>query len=126
MTTRLPIAAAFLLLVSCGSGVRETAWSGPSGDEIVEVTGSQGHCGWESVSFLYFDDRRYVADPHGVVDAEGLRDSYQKDADLPRTAKFTEYRNGDRELWTAPNVAAVFVVAPDHVEKWPEITAGCA
>lgn len=90
------------------------------------------HCGWESASFIGFDIRSkqwtdYVRDPEGVL-TDWTRGSYAADVELPANAKDSGYRHDDWQLWHAANRSAVYVVTPDHIERWPRAKEriGCA
>ena len=115
------------LLLACWGGARETRWENGAGETLLEVTGSQEHCGWESVSFLYYGERRYIADPEGAVVPSLRTGSYRASTELPDGAEPTGFREGERELWTVPgDFDAVYVVDEDGAARWPEMTGGCA
>jgi hypothetical protein len=114
-----------LFLTACG-GPTKLHWSDDAGRSYTEVTGSQEHCGWESVSFLYVGGTRYVRDPEEVLERSSTTMPYLSSTELPDDAIFTGYTEGQRELWSVAGIDAVFVVEGTNIERWPQIEAGCA
>lgn len=121
-------------------------WCDASGEGVVLVEdqiGSHigpGHCGWESVSFLYlgwppgevidgYTVRQFVRDPRGEF-PRGLATEYDGDARLPARAYSTGISNGHVEIWLDPASGedAVYMVGAGRVERWPRAKSiiGCA
>ncbi len=74
------------------------------------------HCGWESVTFLTFDDRQYIGDPRGVLtDIVG----FDGDAALPADAADTGFHHDGRHLWISADQAVAYIVGSDSLEAWP-------
>jgi hypothetical protein len=76
------------------------------------------HCGWESATMLRVYDRLFIRDPEGVL-ADHELETYDPDIALPADARSTEYHEGDRRIWRGSDPNAIYVVYPDHVERWP-------
>ncbi|MBI5949557.1 MAG: hypothetical protein HY875_15565 [Chloroflexi bacterium] len=96
----------------------------PPADELSERQGPE-HCDWGAVVFLRYRNGSYVADRFGIL-ADPALAPFDPDARLPRDAKFTGYRSGKRELWTAASdPEAVFISAGGKVERWPRTDALC-
>jgi hypothetical protein len=71
---------------------------------------------------LRLDGRLYVRDPSGgAYDPETLQGVYAGDAELPADAVDTGYRQGARRLFREAGDAAVYVVSPQRVERWPRV-----
>jgi len=100
-------------------------------DVVAERPGPD-HCGWERATVLVTgqplgarytapdDSTEYVRDPDGVFGDASLTAGFDPDADLPATAVDSGYRRGDIELWHDPaDPSAVWIVSPDHTERWP-------
>ncbi|MBI5948695.1 MAG: hypothetical protein HY875_11210 [Chloroflexi bacterium] len=88
--------------------------------------GNRGHCGWDSATFLkvrYWST--YVRDPKGVV--PGKSGPYLAKAELPADAAYAGIHRGKTEIWESAAVDpdAIFVVFPNHTERWPLTTAQC-
>jgi hypothetical protein len=80
------------------------------------------HCGWESVTFLTFDDQRYVSDPDDALGGRGFVSPFDADGALPSDAVDTGYAQGDRHLWVSTDRTIAYVVTGDAVEVWPSST----
>jgi len=77
------------------------------------------HCGWESVTYLIFEDEQFISDPRGVIEVPYVT-PYDDDTDLPVDAVDTGYRHDDRELWMSPNGQVAYLSGNDRVEAWPK------
>lgn len=116
--------------VDMGDGQR--VWADGDGRIVTDIVGP-GHCGWQTARLLHIelpngDVRQYVSDPAAVLPPDALLAPYDPDVDLPADAAFAGYRSGELELWSVPDDAAMYVVGPEHVERWPraEPIIGCA
>jgi hypothetical protein len=94
------------------------------------VTSSQGpeHCDWESVTFLWFEDRQFMGDPEGALSDVEFVVPFDADADLPSDASDTGYHHDGRHLWLSADGTVAYIVDGDRVEAWPSSTelVGCA
>jgi hypothetical protein len=54
--------------------------------------------------------------------------AFDAEADLPFDAKFTGYRDGQREMWVSVSDGGkyIYLVTGDDVERWPRVSVGCA
>lgn len=84
---------------------------------IMSLAGAE-HCGWESVTYLLFENRQYISDPEGVMDVPFVT-AFDPAADLPSDAVDTGYRREDRELWLSQDRRVAYLVSGDRVETWP-------
>jgi len=84
------------------------------------VTSLQGaeHCGWESVTYLIYQDRQYISDPRGVLDVPFVV-PFDDDAELPADAVDTGYRQDDRQFWISADGTVAYLVGDESVEAWP-------
>ncbi len=84
------------------------------------ISSSQGaeHCGWETVTYLTFQDRTYIGDPNGVMDVPFVG-GYDDDAQLPPDAIDTGYHRDDRELWISADGTVAYLVGDGRTEVWP-------
>lgn len=82
------------------------------------VTTYQGaeHCGWESITFLIFEDRQYIRDPRGLL-AEVVW--FEERAELPVDATDTGYHHEGRHLWISGDDDVAYLAVGDQVEAWP-------
>lgn len=76
------------------------------------------HCGWQSATFLRFDDRDYLRDPRGVVDVP-LVAAFDPDAELPADAVATGYHRAGQTLWLRNDGMVAYLVDDEQVEAWP-------
>lgn len=83
---------------------------------IVTTHKGAEHCGWESVTFLIFEDRQYIRDPRGLL-AEFVW--FDDRAKLPVDATDTGYHHEGRHLWISGDEAVAYLVVGDQVEAWP-------
>ncbi|MQS37740.1 hypothetical protein [Streptomyces katsurahamanus] len=101
---------------------------------ITRMTGYAGaeHCDWQSAHFLSLNDGReeqtYVRDPEGVFSPEEFTTRYDGDVTLPRDARDTGFRLGERALFRTPDTSRVYIRTPNGVELWPapKRRLGCA
>jgi hypothetical protein len=86
------------------------------------------HCGWESVTYLSFAERHYLADPEDALRGTGMEVPYLADAELPADAVDTGYHLEGRHLWLSLDESVAYIVDEDGVEAWPSPTrfVGCA
>ncbi len=96
-----------------------------SADDVVVPTGrifsrpGPGHCGWEDVTFLHFEDQLYLRDPKGVL-ADSTIGRFDPDIALPAEAIDTGFHTPEWRLFTVSGADAVFVRTPvGGVERWP-------
>lgn len=100
-------------------------------DVLAERPGPD-HCGFERATVLITgrpfgaryttstDDVEYVRDPEGVFGDPQLRAGFDPDATLPATAVDSGFRRDGVALWHDPaDASAVWLVGPDHTERWP-------
>ncbi len=97
-------------------------WTDADGDRvpasiIMSLSGAE-HCGWESVTYLVYEDRQYISDPRGVMGVPFVA-PYEADADVPSDAFDTGHRREGRELWMSDDRAVAYLVADDGIEAWP-------
>jgi hypothetical protein len=94
------------------------------------VTSSQGqeHCDWESVTFLWYEDRQYFSDPEGALADVGFVVPFDADTELPTDATDTGYHHDGRHLWLSTDGTVAYIVEGDSVEGWPTSAdqVGCA
>jgi hypothetical protein len=94
------------------------------------VSSSQGpeHCDWQSVTFLWYDDRPVIGDPNGALAVDELVAPYDSDTDLPSDATDTGYHRNDRHRWISAEGTVAYIVEDDTVVSWPSSTDmdGCA
>ena len=84
---------------------------------ITSLSGAE-HCGWQSVTYLSYEDRYYISDPGGVMDTPFVA-PFDQAADLPPDAVDTGYRHDGRELWISTDETVAFLVTGERVEAWP-------
>ena len=91
------------------------------------------HCGWQSARVIvaaipvgkrYSNEgnaANYVRDPDNVLGDRATAIAFDPNADLPRGAIDTGFREGATELWTDPadGGSAIYLVTPTSVERWP-------
>jgi hypothetical protein len=119
------------MLVACAASERQ--WLDEQGNvAALEYQGAE-HCGLQSARFLLVgppdgsDYRQYVRDPSGVLRDDGdLLGEYERAAELPANATDTRITRDGLTLWSIPGDEAIYVVAHDHVEKWPRAASGVA
>lgn len=94
------------------------------------ITSSKGpeHCDWESVTFLWFEDRQFISDPRGVLADIEFVVPFDDDVELPIDATNTGYHRDDRQLWLSADGTIAYLVDENRVEAWPTTTdpVGCA
>lgn len=94
------------------------------------ISSSQGpeHCEWQSVTFLWYEDRQFIGDPEGVLSDFEFAAAYQPETDLPPDATDTGYHHDGRHLWLSADGNVAFIVEDDIVQAWPTPTEliGCA
>jgi len=118
-------------LVACAPG--ERVWVDEQGNEAGVDYQGPSHCDWDSARILVVGEgsgrREYVRDEAGVLDEAGdALGEFDDDVALPSDATPTGITRGDLELWMVPDDEAIYIVAPDHAERWPRFmrTAACA
>ena len=89
---------------------------------ITSLKGAE-HCGWETVTYLFFNDRQYISDPEGVLTSE-LIQPYQAESDLPQDASATGYSHEGHELWVSADERVAYMVSDSHVQAWPVPRSG--
>lgn len=109
----------------------QTVWTDHDGDRVPTstITSFPGpaHCDWQSVTFLYLDDRQYLRDPQHRLAMETVA-PYAGDVELPPDAVDTTYRRGDDELWLSADGTIAYLRTGGRVEAWPSTLelVGCA
>jgi hypothetical protein len=84
---------------------------------ITSLRGAE-HCGWESVTYLLYEDRQYISDPNGVIDVEFV-EPFDADTELPTDAIDTGYSREGRSFWISADGSVAYLVSEDRVEAWP-------
>jgi hypothetical protein len=84
------------------------------------ITSLQGaeHCGWESVTYLLYQERQYISDPKGVMDVDFVT-PFDPDTQLPTDAIATGYSRGGRSLWLSVDESVAYLVSDERTEAWP-------
>jgi hypothetical protein len=77
------------------------------------------HCGWESVTYLIYEDQQFISDPRGVMGVTYMV-PYDHDTELPADAIDTGYRLEDIELWMSADGQVAYLAGSDRVEAWPK------
>lgn len=96
----------------------------PPRDTLSEHQGPD-HCEWQAAVFLNYMGVSYVKDPHDVM-KDALPVKFDANARLPRDARSTGYRSGNRELWIASaDPDAIYIKTSGDVERWPRLTTFC-
>lgn len=95
---------------------------------VVRTFSGPEHCDWEAATYLWLEDRTYIADPKGVLGDIGAASEFDEDADLPTDATDTGYRRDGREIWLSNDSTVAYVTKDDDIEAWPMATnlPGCA
>jgi hypothetical protein len=98
-------------------------WLNVDGDRVPTsiITSFPGaeHCGWESVTYLIYEDQQFISDPRGVM-AVPYVVPYDDDTELPAEAIDTGYRLEDIELWMSADGQVAYLAERDRVEAWPK------
>jgi hypothetical protein len=131
---RLLVATIALMLVAALGvfGLDQPQWRDGNGRVAALEYQGADHCGWQGVRFLHVGPpngtnyRQYVRDPLGAVGEADLLAEFGADVELPPDATATGITRGDLELWTVPTDEAIYVVGPEHVERWPRSARGFA
>jgi hypothetical protein len=77
-----------------------------------------GHCGWESITFLEFEDQQYLRDVKGLL-ADSTTFAFKKIGALPEDAVDTGLHTATQRLFTVPSRRVVFVRSKDGtIERW--------
>lgn len=115
-------------------------WTGPDGEVVstrtLNVIRGPEHCDWQASLWMHIgwplgtqadtaaDIRQYLRDPQGVLPDGTTPTSLDTDAQVPESASPTAYEAGDVQLWLGEDGGqnAVYVVFPDHAERWPRAT----
>jgi hypothetical protein len=107
----------------------------------ISLAAGPEHCDWERATFIGASDlpapkddrnRLWARDPEGVLTHfPAAKAGFLAAATLPGDAKFTGYKSGHLELWTAASdfpehVYLVNALDPDDVERWVRGGGGCA
>jgi hypothetical protein len=72
---------------------------------------------------------QYLRDPDGFFDFARLLADYAEGVELPDDASDSGYRSPEGfELWFTESDAALYVVTPQGIERWPRAVEpiGCA
>jgi hypothetical protein len=102
--------------------LRMGIWTAADGNRtptsiITSLRGAE-HCGWESVTYLLYQERQYISDPNGVMDVEFVV-PFDADTELPSDAVDTGYRREGRSFWLSADDSVAYLVSEDRVEAWP-------
>ena len=121
---RLAVGATLLGALACGSSEPWVDARGEVGAREVERD-YRDHCEWGSATFLQMSTQTYVRDPRDVVTEKS--GPYLAATELPPDATYTRIHRSDTEIWRSPaaDPEAIFVVFPDHAERWPLTGAAC-
>lgn len=93
--------------------------------KVYSAPGPQ-HCAWDSMEFLYVEDRlAYVQDPVPEL-RRWVAGPYQDDVPVPGDAQDTGVERDGRHLWVSADRTYAYVGAARHAEAWPRFEAGCA
>jgi hypothetical protein len=95
--------------------------------DTIHSSPGPGHCGWESMTFLWLDGAQYIRDPLGVLEGD-WRSPFDPDADLPDDAIDTGYHTATWRMFKVPSGEAVYVQTMDWTfERWgrPREEVGC-
>jgi len=115
-------------------GIDARVWVNADGMILIDVAGPE-HCGWSLARFLAVyeelplwrgDFRNYIGDPVQILPPGTLVPPYDGDAQLPRDATDSGYRQVDLQLWLVPDGSAAYIVGPGYVELWPASDIGCS
>jgi hypothetical protein len=100
-------------------------------DVLAERAGPD-HCGWQEASVIIAgrpigsryteqaDAVEYVKDPNEAFGLRDLAEAFDPNASLPEDAVDAGFRRAGLALWHEPgDQSAVWIVAPDRVERWP-------
>jgi len=107
-------------------------WLDANGERVPTsfISSSQGpeHCDWQSVTFLWYEDRQFIGDPERALSDIDFVVPYEPDAELPSDATDAGYHHDDRHLWMSSDGTVAYIVEDDAVEAWPSPTdlIGCA
>lgn len=85
---------------------------------IISSLPGADHCGWESVTYLLYQDRQYISDPGGVMNMPFVV-RYDDDAELPADAANTGYHRDGSQLWVSRDGDVAYLVGEDRTEAWP-------
>jgi hypothetical protein len=84
---------------------------------ITSLRGSE-HCGWESVTYLLYQERQYLSDPNGAMDVDFVV-PFDADGELPPDAVETGYSRQGQSFWISADDSVAYLVSDDRVEVWP-------
>lgn len=87
-----------------------------------------GHCGWEGITFLHFEDRLYLRDDKSML-ADQTAGSFRLVDRLPSDAVDTGLHNPEWRLFTVADESSIYMqTIDDTVERWPRGSddIGCA
>ena len=100
-------------------------------DVLADRNGPE-HCGYESARVIITgtpvgtrysdagDAAEYVRDPDNVFGDPVTASAFDPDAELPKGAVDTGFRQGATALWTDPSdPSAIYLVTHESVERWP-------
>jgi hypothetical protein len=97
-------------------------WTASDGNRtptsIISSLRGAEHCGWESVTYLLYQERQYISDPDGVMDVEFVV-PFDADAELPSDAVDTGFSQEERSLWLSADESVAYLVSEARVETWP-------
>lgn len=92
----------------------------------VEQRPGPGHCGWETVDFLYVDGAgftnvwgQYVRDRTGVIPISDGLGRFIERVEVPPDAWATGWGNGAQELWMSSDGSYVYLARGGVAEAWP-------
>ena len=97
-------------------------WEDPNGRRMPTTTVQSyrgaAHCGWQHMTFIVHGGTTYVKGAGSDL-ADYVRGRYDGHATLPADATDTGFHRDGRGLWEEPARTAAYLVAADHVERWP-------
>ncbi len=84
------------------------------------------HCAWDSMIFLYLQDRdAYVQEPTHELE-RFLAGPFRAEVQVPADAIDTGVQRGGRHLWVSADDRYAYVGSMRRAEAWPRFEAGCA
>lgn len=107
-------------------------WSDANGRRVPTYELSSGpgpeHCGWQTATFLYLNDRIFVGNAPDDLVPEYVPDTYARSVPVPADATTTDYVRDGSLLWLAADRRAAYLGSKDSAERWPATIKefGCA
>lgn len=97
-----------------------TTWTDAAGRRVpFRQVGEGGVCAGTRTT-LHVDGRVFALDARSYT-ADRVLGTYAADVRVPRTAKPTPYRNGDRRIWIGDREDAAYVGTTSHAARLPRL-----